>query len=284
MRDRSGQPGADRHTRREMREGPGELRLVPPPESAPPRPSDTMEQLTREERLAVIRGQDLLVDLATQAEMLRPDSRFYTDPRLIAWTDRELNSPEHAHGGWSAERVRASAARIRSKVHAMRLRILPVEGAPPLEPAATAGTIPQVLGDASVAGAAPHLDLAAAAGMGRDLWDEPCDEWVRLPDDVPNGRYIALRVAGDSMSPVLHTGDTILVQLGPKVTRGSVVLARLADGGYVVKCVARVTRSLLQLASLNPSFPPVMVQRDAHTVVGTVVLRWCPHGPESRAA
>jgi len=226
----------------------------------------------------------MLVDLATQAEMLRPDSRFYTDPRLVAWLDRELNSPERAHEGWSVERVRASAARIRSRVEAMRLRILPVEGVPPLEPAATAGTIPQVLSDANAAGTAPHLDLAAAAGVGRDLWDEPCDQWVRLPDDVPNGRYIALRVAGDSMSPVLHTGDTILVQLGPKVARGSVVLARLADGGYVVKRVARATRSLLQLASLNPLFPPVTVQRDEHTVVGIVVLRWCPHGPGSRAA
>lgn len=284
MKGRIGQPGADRRTGREVRESPGDLRLVPPSEGASPDPADTLAQLTREERLAIIRGQDLLVDLAAQAELLRPDSRFYTDPRLVAWIDRELNSPERAHEGWSAERVRASAARIRSKVDAMRLRILPVEGAPPLEPAATAGTIPQVLGDASAAAAAPHLDLAAAAGVGRDLWDEPCDEWVRLPDDVPNGRYIALRVAGDSMSPVLHTGDTILVQLGPKVARGSVVLARLADGGYVVKRVARATRSLLQLASLNPSFPPVTVQRDEHTVVGTVVLRWCPHGPGNHAA
>ncbi|HEY3133847.1 MAG TPA: hypothetical protein VGJ47_04390, partial [Gemmatimonadaceae bacterium] len=47
------------------------------------------------------------------------------------------------------------------------------------------------------------LDLAVAAGSGRELWDEPCDRWLELPDDVPSGRYVALRVAGDSMAPVL---------------------------------------------------------------------------------
>ena len=283
MKDQGGRSGTEPRTAREVREGPGGLTLVAASENLVPRDA-ALPSHTREERLAHVRGEDLLVDLAARAEMLRPDSHFYTDARLIAWIDRELNSRERSREGWSADRIRASAARMRAKVEAMRLRILPLEGAPPLEPAATAGTIPQVLTDANAAGAAPHLDLAAAAGIGRDLWDEPCDEWVRLPDELPHGRYVALRVAGDSMPPVLHTGDTILVQLGPQIARGTVVLARLAEGGYVVKRVARVTRSQLQLSSLNPEFPPLKIARDEHTVVGTVVLRWCPHGTTSRAA
>ena len=252
------------------------------------RPDDRVEDaplpLTREERLAAIRGQDLLAALAARVEMLRPDSPYYTDARLVAWLDREVNSAERSCNGWSAERVRASAARVRSKVEAMRLSIRPIEGAPPLEPAAIAGTVPQVLEDAYAAGAAPLLDLAAAAGVGRDLWDEPCEQWVRLPEVISGGRFVALRVVGDSMAPMLHTDDTILIQVGPKTARDTVVLARLADGGYVVKRVARVTRSRLELASLNPAFPPITVPRDERTVVGTVVLRWCPHGAGSRAA
>lgn len=248
------------------------------------RAEDAALPLTREERLAAIRGEDLLAGLAARIEMLRADSPYYTDARLVAWIDREVNSPERSRDGWGVERVRASAARLRSNVDAMRLKIRPVEGAAPLEPAAIAGTIPQVLEEACAAGAAPLLDLAAAAGVGRDLWDEPCEQWVRLPEVISGGRFVALRVVGDSMAPLLHTDDTILVQVGPKTARDTVVLARLGDGGYVVKRVARVTRSRLELASLNPAFPSVTVPRDERTVVGTVVLRWCPHGAGSRAA
>ena len=234
--------------------------------------------VTREERLAILRGQDLLVDLAVSAEMRRADSPLYTDERLIAWLDHEVNSPHRASEGWSQEKIRASAERLRAKVEAKRLSVRAVAGSPPVETPAIAGTIPQVLDEARAIGAAPRLDLSAAAGVGRDLWDEPCDQWVRVPDEVPPGRYVAINVTGESMTPLLHTGDTVLVQIGSKVVRDTVVLARLPDAGYVVKRVGRVTRSLLELVSLNSAFPPIIVSRDQEAVVGTVVLRWCPHG------
>jgi SOS-response transcriptional repressor LexA len=80
------------------------------------------------------------------------------------------------------------------------------------------------------------------------------------------------------MDPLLHTGDSVLVQIGPAVARDTVVLARVPDAGYVVKRVAKVSRAELELQSLNAAFPPIVVPRDDRTVVGTVVLRWCPHG------
>ena len=89
-----------------------------------------------------------------------------------------------------------------------------------------------------------------------------------------------LRVAargGGEHGPLLHTGDSVLVQVGNAVARDTVVLARVPDAGYVVKRVARVTRAELELQSLNDAFPPIVVPRDERTVVGTVVLRWCPH-------
>ena len=67
------------------------------------------------------------------------------------------------------------------------------------------------------------------------------------------------------------------VQVGSAVARDTVVLARVPDAGYVVKKVGKVTRAQLELQSLNEAFPPIVVPRDDRTIVGTVVLRWCPH-------
>jgi phage repressor protein C with HTH and peptisase S24 domain len=79
------------------------------------------------------------------------------------------------------------------------------------------------------------------------------------------------------MLPLLHSGDVILVRLGPEVARDTVVVARRGDDGFVVKRVGRVSRASVELLSLNPAFPPVRIRRDADSVAGTVVMRWCAH-------
>src|SRR5690606_38266750 len=135
----------------------------------------------------------------------------------------------------------------------------------------------EALNAAAAAGCAPWLDLGVAAGVGRELWDEPCERWVRLPDDVPRGRFVALTVAGDSMEPLLHAGDVVLTQVGASPRRDSIVVARRADDGYVVKRVGEIAEQEIELLSLNPEYPPVRVPREAEAVVGTVVMRWCSH-------
>ena len=237
---------------------------------------DASNDEPRDERLATIRGQQLLAELAVRAEMERRDSPYYTDPRVVGWLAREVSSPHRSGDGWSRERIRSAAARLRAKAEAARLKVR-LAGPPPVERAPIAGMIADVLESARVRHFAPQLDLGAAAGVGRDLWDEPCEQWVRIPDDAPAGSYVSLRVVGESMDPLLHTGDSVLVQVGNAVARDTVVLARVPDAGYVVKRVARVTRAELELQSLNDAFPPIVVPRDERTVVGTVVLRWCPH-------
>lgn len=132
-----------------------------------------------------------------------------------------------------------------------------------------------------IATRAPHLDMAVAAGAGRELWDEECTEWAEIPAGIPVGRHLALRVAGDSMTPFFHPGDTVLVRLGDTVAAGSVIVARLPDDGYVVKRVGRATRYEIDLVSLNPSYAPVTLTREPGLVLGTVVLRWCNHGRET---
>lgn len=226
---------------------------------------------------------DFLVQLAARAEMRREDSPFYTDAALIAWADRESRAPERAASGWDADQVARVAERVRARVEAARLGVVVADAGAPLREAGVVGTVPQVMEAASRARCAPALALAAAAGAGRELWDEPCDEWVELPRDTPPGQYVALKVSGDSMAPLLRTDDVILVRLGPKVERDTVVVARLPEGGYVVKRVGQIGRTRLVLTSLNEAFPPLTVPRAAGAVVGTVVMRWSEgaHRPDA---
>jgi len=217
---------------------------------------------------------DYLVQLAARAEMRRPDSPFYTDPALIAWIDRESRTPERAALGWDAAKVAQVAERVRERADAARLRVAVLSTCAPLRAAGVVGTVPQVREAAIAAHCAPAIALAAAAGVGRALWDEPCDQWLELPPELDAGEYLALRVSGDSMAPLFRTGDTILVRLGQRVERDTVIVARHADDGYMVKRVGRVGRTSIELTSLNEAFPPVTIPRDAGTVVGTVVMRW----------
>lgn len=118
------------------------------------------------------------------------------------------------------------------------------------------------------------LDLAVAAGSGRELWDEPCDRWLELPDDVPSGRYVALRVSGDSMAPVLGPREVILIQLDVTPRVDDLVVARLPDQSHVVKRVAAMKGATMELASFNPEYESIFVAREPSPVVGTVIARF----------
>jgi phage repressor protein C with HTH and peptisase S24 domain len=135
--------------------------------------------------------------------------------------------------------------------------------------------------EAARAGYAARFALGVAAGIGRELWDEPVDAWVELPEGVALGPHVALTVRGASMTPLLHDGDTLLVRVGSDVTVGDVIVARRPEHGYVVKRVARVNRESMVLASDNAAFTNVTVPRDPALIVGVVVLRWCTHAQAS---
>ncbi len=233
-------------------------------------PDDQQEQ-------DVLRGEDLLASLAMRHETHRADSPLYVNADVVAWLDAEAAAPERDSEQWSAEQIRAAAARIQAAVSARSAKVYCQAGAPPLRPAGIPGTIPQILDQAVAQRAAPRLDLSAAAGVGRELWDEPCDSWIELPQGTPAGRYLAVRIKGESMVPLLHTGDTILVQLDVPIERGRLILVQMPDGGYAAKKVGRVTTTRIELLSLNPDFAPVMIQRDERKVIGTVVMLWCGH-------
>ena len=224
---------------------------------------------------------DLLVALVGHRAFERMD---VTDPRnapFLDWLAREARLTQTAAERRDTDRQAAAFAerlirRVAAAPSGARHRVRCIDE-PPVTYAARDGA-----GDKyahSVAGepTTPWWDLAVAAGNGRELWDEPPAAFIALPDDVSDGTYIALSVAGDSMAPLLHTGDTILVRLGRELMADQVVVARHPEHGYVVKRVGRMTPAHVELESLNPDYPRLEIPNDAALVLGTVVLRWCPH-------
>ena len=243
---------------------------------------DNDETLSDADHAGLERTQDLLVRVAGDRAMRRLDPLKPTETAFVEWYAREaraeLSVAERKHLDAKAGQF-VYAVQTRRAMERSRVREVAAE--PESAPAWEEGTLAQVVAAAARVRHAPAMDLSVAAGAGRELWDEPCDRWIPLPDSAPDGKYVALRVTGDSMVPLLHDGDTILVKLGDEVVPDAVVVARVPDGGYVVKRVGGVAGSRVELASLNPDYPPIVIPRDPSLVLGTVLLRWCTHGDRS---
>jgi hypothetical protein len=159
----------------------------------------------------------------------------------------------------------------------LRLPLLRVAGPPVLRHDPAPRPVAEVLAQPGRHACVPALEFGVAAGVGRDVWDVPCASWAELPEGVPPGRYVALGVDGRSMEPLLHDGDTILVQLDVEPVRGTVVVARHPDDGYVVKRVEKVGRRAIALESVNPAYGGVEIPRRPGLVLGRVVAAWCGH-------
>lgn len=200
---------------------------------------------------------------------------YHDDERFLARLARDLRARMSP-----AERARDERdADAFAQRAALRLAIRRVEEslprrAPRYRDTPMVATVSQSVLLAAADGCAPLLDLAAAAGAGRALWDEPCDAWLELPADLPPSRYVALRVAGDSMDPVLASRDVMLVKLDTAPCVNDLVVARLPDDGFVVKRVAALANGSIELASFNSAYDPIVVPRDQVAILGTVIARF----------
>ncbi|MGH7602763.1 MAG: S24 family peptidase [Gemmatimonadaceae bacterium] len=199
----------------------------------------------------------------------------YQDERFLLWLAKDLRCGQSRDERSKDERDAAQFARralnrlvVRRAEHDLPPRRLRERTAP------MSATVAQALSAAASERCATILDLAVAAGEGREIWDEPCDRWLELPDDIPSGRYVALRVAGDSMTPVLGSREVILVQLDAAPRVDDLIVARLPDQSHVVKRVASIGTGRIELASFNPEYESIFVPRDPSPVVGTVIARF----------
>jgi hypothetical protein len=214
----------------------------------------------------------------------RDDAELWTEEPFLEWlaVDRRAQQERRVRGGDANAAMQHDGCRLRTRLLA-RSSGVGVVDAPPRLVAPSRSALPaEVLEEAAAAGAVACVDLAAAAGAGRELWDEPAEHWVALPPGVPRLRALALRIAGESMAPLLRSGDTVLVELGPALARGRIVIARhpSLEDGYVCKRVERVGRKEVLLASLDAAYGTVMIPRDERMIVGTVRLVWRSDCPE----
>ena len=235
------------------------------------------EQLQREYET------DRLIELAARAQMEREDSIFYSNEPFIEWLRRDLQerTERSAAAGVTLDRI---AQRVHARLLAVRLGVADGGRWPAIEPAMTAISAEALLMSAARARRAPQWDLSVAAGVGRELWEEACEGLIQLPAELPSARYIALRVSGDSMTPLVHAGDLLLVKVGREIVRDTVIVIQTADEGYVVKQVGTLTRRRVELRSLNASYDPIEVPREPARVLGTVVMRWSDHEARSNNA
>lgn len=215
---------------------------------------------------------DTLISIAAQKLVQDPANLVYRNERYVKWLVREASLAQtmqqrkdtFAEAEAFARRMsqKITTERLSSRIPAHELR---------QKPAPTILSVNDATSLARRFRCAPLIDMAVAAGEGRVLWDEPCDQWLELPDAIPLGRYVALQVTGDSMSPFLGAHDVILIKLDAIPAEDDVIVARPGDDGYVVKRVAAVHSDKLVLASVNPDYSEISMDRDMSRVVGTVI-------------
>lgn len=209
-------------------------------------------------------------------ELVRTSDEAWTHEPFLAWLVAEVRARpgRRARAAYDEGAMLERGRALRARVLARQCGVGLVRGAPRLMTARRVDTPQRVMEEARAAGAVPCVDLAAAAGAGRELWDEAAEWWLVAPEGAPSVRALALRIRGESMEPLLRDGDTVLVELVPALVRGRIVVARHPDDGYVCKRVERIGRRDVLLASLNRECADVTIPRDERLVVGTVRMAW----------
>ncbi len=103
-----------------------------------------------------------------------------------------------------------------------------------------------VIGYTQAGGKGYFDDAGYPTGSG---WDE-----VLFPQIADTHAY-ALEISGDSMEPIFHDGDTIIVSPSADIRRGDRVVARTRDGEVMAKELARQSARKVELVSLNKAHP-----------------------------
>lgn len=124
----------------------------------------------------------------------------------------------------------------------------------------------------------PRLAVGAAAGAGALGADErPFDSfrfsrrWLK-EQGLAAAQLSTIRVQGDSMEPVLHDGDEILVDRAQRTLRDGIHVVRLGDA-LMVKRLAPAGAGRAALLSQNMAYPPVEVALSELEIVGRVVWK-----------
>ncbi|GGD48887.1 hypothetical protein GCM10011411_05830 [Aurantiacibacter arachoides] len=124
----------------------------------------------------------------------------------------------------------------------------------------------------------PRLAVDASAGPGATAAGEQAFDAFRfsrrwLAEHGLDGAHLSsIRVVGDSMEPLLHEGDEVLVDRREQPFRDGVHVVRL-DDSLLVKRVASRGAGQFSLLSQNLAYPPIQVSAGEFAIVGRVVWK-----------
>lgn len=110
----------------------------------------------------------------------------------------------------------------------------------------------------------PMLGMAQAGqdGFFDDAGLPVGDGWEQTELPRPRDSLLSLRIAGDSMAPLFRGGDRVIVDReATEVRKGDRVVVRTTGGETLAKEVADQTARAVTLASVNPAYPPRLVDR-----------------------
>lgn len=102
----------------------------------------------------------------------------------------------------------------------------------------------------------PLYDLAVSAGTGQFL-DGENYEMVECGVEVPEGANFGVRIAGDSMEPRYHNGQTIWVRQQRSLMSGEIGIFLYDGDAYLKKLVAEDGE--VRLHSLNPAYQDILI-------------------------
>ncbi len=102
----------------------------------------------------------------------------------------------------------------------------------------------------------PLYDLAVSAGTGQFL-DGENYEMMECGVEVPEGAHFGVRIAGNSMEPRYHDGQTIWVRQQRSLMSGEIGIFLYDGDAYLKKLVAEDGQ--VKLHSLNPAYEDIVV-------------------------
>lgn len=102
----------------------------------------------------------------------------------------------------------------------------------------------------------PLYSLAVSAGTGQFL-DSSDYEDVEVDDSVPGTADFGVRIAGDSMEPMYHDGQTVWVVKQETLDSGEIGVFMYDDNAYLKQLI--VTDDGVYLRSKNPNYGDIKI-------------------------
>lgn len=89
------------------------------------------------------------------------------------------------------------------------------------------------------------------------------EEWEEISEKMSrSGRFFGLKVKGDSMTPRIREGDTLIVKLQPDAESGDIVIARVNGDEACCKRLIKQEDGIV-LQSFNPCYAPMFFNNDS---------------------